>query len=45
MPTFKRKMSKVFAGFHIVFATRARKRTIPMDEKRRILYAYIHSII
>ncbi|MBD5287749.1 MAG: IS200/IS605 family transposase [Bacteroides sp.] len=37
-------MSKVFIGIHLVFATRCRKRTIPMD-KRRTLYAYIHSIL
>ena len=37
-------MSKVFAGFHIVFATKSRRRTIPKDEKRR-LYAYLHSVI
>ena len=41
----KRDMSKVFAGFHIVFATRNRKRTLPGDEQKRVLYAYIHSII
>ncbi|MDE6255171.1 MAG: IS200/IS605 family transposase [Muribaculaceae bacterium] len=37
-------MSKVFLGIHLVFATRCRKRTIRMDQ-RRTLYAYIHSIL
>lgn len=37
-------MSKVFLGCHVVFATKHRKRTIPM-EKRKILYAYIYKIL
>lgn len=37
-------MSNVFAGYHIVFVTKERKRTIPM-EKRRLLYNYIFGIL
>ncbi len=37
-------MSKVSALYHIVFNTKLRKMTIPMD-KRRDLYAYIFGVI
>ncbi|MDE5868638.1 MAG: IS200/IS605 family transposase [Muribaculaceae bacterium] len=37
-------MSKVFAGYHVVFATKSRKRTLPL-ERARLLYGYIHGCL
>lgn len=38
-------MSKVFAGYHIVFATKYRQRTINTEELREKLYAYIFGFL
>lgn len=37
-------MSKVFAGYHLVFSTKKRMRTIPAEYKRK-LYNYIFTVL